>query len=82
MRQSAITSKNQTTIPKEIRDQLGIGRGDVLIWEVDNDGARVRRAQVAFLRHRGTVKVGAGSPVEDVRLVRQARGADRGSVER
>ncbi len=77
MPQSAITSKNQTTIPREIRDQLGIGRGDVLIWEVEDDSARVRRAQVAFLRHRGTVKVGAGSSVEDVRLARRSRGADR-----
>lgn len=82
MSQSAVTSKNQTTIPKEIREQLGVGRGDVLIWELEDGGARVRRAQMAFLKHRGAVKVGPGSSVEDVRLVRQARGAERGDARR
>jgi AbrB family looped-hinge helix DNA binding protein len=38
-----ITSKGQTTVPREIREALGVGAGDLLAWEVFGDGgARVR----------------------------------------
>ena len=74
MAQSTITSKHQTTIPKEVRDKLGTGPGDVLHWEVQNGQARVRPAARAFLRRRGSIEVGAGSTVEDVRRARELRG--------
>jgi len=76
MAQSSITSKNQTTVPKEVRDKLGTGPGDVLHWEVKDGHARVRPAAVAFLRRRGTVAVGRGSTVDDVRLARARRGGE------
>jgi antitoxin PrlF len=31
---STITSKGQTTVPKEIREVLDVGPGDRLTWEV------------------------------------------------
>lgn len=31
---STITSKGQTTVPKEVRDALDVGPGDRLSWEV------------------------------------------------
>ena len=31
---STITSKGQTTVPKEVRDVLDVGPGDRLTWEV------------------------------------------------
>lgn len=38
-----ITSKGQTTVPRKIREALGVGAGDLLAWEVFGDGgARVR----------------------------------------
>jgi AbrB family looped-hinge helix DNA binding protein len=74
MAQSSITSKNQTTVPKEIRDKLGTGPGDVLHWEVEGGYARVRPAAVGFLRWRGKVAVGGGSTVDDVRRARARRG--------
>jgi len=41
-----ITAKGQTTIPAEIRQALQVGPGDLLAWEVTEDGvARVRRVQ-------------------------------------
>ncbi len=76
MAQSTITSKNQTTVPKEVRDKLGTGPGDVLHWEVENGHARVRPAAVGFLRRRGTVAVGHGSTVDDVRRARARRGGE------
>lgn len=35
---STITSKGQTTIPKEIRQRLNIGPGDRVEFVVDHDG--------------------------------------------
>jgi bifunctional DNA-binding transcriptional regulator/antitoxin component of YhaV-PrlF toxin-antitoxin module len=41
-----ITSKSQTTIPREVREALHVGAGDFIVWELSNDGsARVRKAQ-------------------------------------
>jgi len=38
-----ITSKGQTTVPRKIREALGVGVGDLIAWEVSGDGgARVR----------------------------------------
>jgi AbrB family looped-hinge helix DNA binding protein len=74
MSKSLITSRHQTTIPKDVREKLGIGPGDVLQWEILEDGVRVTVTSRAFLRLRGTFKVGPGDPVEDVRRARKLIG--------
>lgn len=74
MAQSTITAKNQTTVPKEVRERLGTGPGDVLHWEIENGHARVRPAAVTFLQRQGMLTVGRGSTVEDVRQARARRG--------
>lgn len=76
MPSSTITSKYQTTVPKEIRDRLRLDSGDVLIWELDGEGARVRPAVRQFLELQGSIKVGPGSAVEDVRRARLMRGLE------
>ena len=38
-----VTSKGQTTILKKIRQALGIGRGDVLRFELHGDGATLSK---------------------------------------
>lgn len=43
---SKVTVKGQVTIPREIRDRLGLGRGEYLVWESRGDTAVVRRAPV------------------------------------
>ena len=41
-----ITSKSQTTIPREVREALHVGAGDFIVWELSKDGsARVRKAR-------------------------------------
>ncbi len=40
-----ITSKGQVTIPKEIRDKLGVRPGDSLLYEVEENSVRVRKAE-------------------------------------
>lgn len=77
MPRSTITSKFQTTVPKEIRDRLRLGDRDILIWELDCEGVRVRPAARRFLELRGSIKVGPGSPVEDVRRARRTRGTEQ-----
>lgn len=39
---SAVTSKGQTTIPKELRDALGIKEGTPLRWKLENGVLTVR----------------------------------------
>jgi len=47
-----ITSKGQTTIPKDIRAALKVGPGDLLAWELGPDGtATVRRVQPLDLEY-------------------------------
>lgn len=38
MARSTLTSKGQVTIPKKIRDRLGLDRGDELSFELREDG--------------------------------------------
>ena len=39
---ATLTSKGQVTVPKAVREALGLRQGDQLSWEVDNGSARVR----------------------------------------
>jgi AbrB family looped-hinge helix DNA binding protein len=50
-----ITSKGQITVPREIRQALGVGVGDQLLFEQDRGGFRVRplRAASPFEKFRG-----------------------------
>jgi len=38
----SITSKGQTTVPKEVRDRLGLAQGARIEWIVEGDKAIVR----------------------------------------
>ncbi len=74
MKKSTITVKYQTTVPKEVRVKLGLGPADVLQWEVVGDYARVRVSDRAFFKRKGSIKVGPGDAVEDVRKARELMG--------
>jgi AbrB family looped-hinge helix DNA binding protein len=64
-----ITSKSQTTIPREIRAALHVEPGDSIIWEVDESGhVEVRRARpldVEFLRGLESTLSEWDSPEDD-----------------
>ena len=59
MIQSTITSKGQTTLPKLIRDTLGIGPGDQVCYAIlDNNEVRIIPARplsrlYGFLSYKG-----------------------------
>ncbi len=76
MTQSTITSKYQTTVPKEVRQKLGLRPQDVLRWEVVGHDVRVVPARRSFLDRRGSLRVGPGSAVDDVRQARTQRGTE------
>lgn len=72
MSRTKVTPKYQTTIPKEIRNRLGIKVGDVVEWNLIRQFAIVRTVPkiadpVKFLTSQIRMKVDA------VALVRKAR---------
>ncbi len=42
-----ITAKGQTTVPKSVRQALGVGYGDQIAFFVDEHGVSVRRADAS-----------------------------------
>lgn len=44
MIQSRITTKSQVTLPRAVRNALGLRPGDEIVWEIDGDSAVVSRA--------------------------------------
>jgi len=73
---STITSKFQTTIPKEIRDKLKLSVHDAVEWRINGTVAVVSLSQRKFLLRRGAVKTGKGDIAADIakaRLMRSGR---------
>jgi antitoxin PrlF len=70
-----ITSKGQTTIPAEIRADLGVGPGDRVEYVKLPDGQIVvRKAKSGLESLRGIIKVDRAYSTEDiVAMVRQMR---------
>ncbi len=54
-KQATITSKGQITVPREVRQMLGVRSGDKLLFESDGKGVRIRpvRSKSAFSNYRG-----------------------------
>lgn len=50
MTTSTITSKGQTTIPKEIRDRFGLHAGDKIDYVVDAEGQLVIKPRTVHVR--------------------------------
>jgi antitoxin PrlF len=61
--ESAITSKGQATIPKAIREHLGLEPGDRVKFFVHPDGSVVLLPKLAASAVRGVVKVRREPPV-------------------
>lgn len=73
-----ITSKGQVTIPKSVRDALGLREGDELLFRVEDSRAVVAKTP-NFLDLAGSVPVPAakrGTPWDEV--LRQTRAARAG----
>lgn len=52
-----ITSKGQTTIPQAVRTALNVKPGDLIAWEITDDGhVEVRRVQPADVQYLKAVE--------------------------
>ena len=70
---SLITSKYQTTIPKTIRETLGISVKDALEWKVEKGKVTIYPAKQNFLKYRNSVKTGEGDIAGDIDIARNLR---------
>lgn len=70
---STVTAKYQTTIPKAVREKLGISINDALEWIVEKGKVVVLPVHNDFLKYRGSVKVGAGDIAADIQAARESR---------
>lgn len=77
VKEAKITSKGQITVPREVRQMLGVQPGDKLRFETDADGVRVRpvRAKSRFEKYRGIGNPGIPSSKRGInRWLRELRG--------
>lgn len=42
MSSATVTSKGQLTVPKDVRDKLGLRSGDRVVFELEGDSARLK----------------------------------------
>ena len=75
-----VTSKGQITVPKVVRDALGIDVGDEVVFRVEGDRAVMART-ADFLSLAGTIEVPAAARNvawdEVIRRTREKRAATR-----
>ncbi len=75
-----VTSKGQVTVPKAVRDALGIKEGDEVVFSVEGNRALLARTP-DFLELAGTIRVPAAKRnvawAEVVRRARSVRAAAR-----
>jgi bifunctional DNA-binding transcriptional regulator/antitoxin component of YhaV-PrlF toxin-antitoxin module len=45
---SSLTSTGQTTLPREVREALGVVPGDRLVYEIEGDVVKIRAARAAL----------------------------------
>ena len=67
---SVITAQYQTTVPKAVRQQLGIEISDALEWTIEQGKAVVSPVNKDFLRFRDAIRIGEGDIREDIELAR------------
>jgi AbrB family looped-hinge helix DNA binding protein len=69
-----MTSKGQTTVPKEVREALDLAPGDKLTWELNGGRVAITTERPALWRWAGSVKGGPDDPVQAVAEARNRRG--------
>lgn len=71
---STLTSKGQTTVPKEVREVLDLGKGDKLTWEIRGGRVAVTTERPSLLDFEGFIKNSSGDVVAEIAEARKRRG--------
>jgi AbrB family looped-hinge helix DNA binding protein len=71
---STITSKGQTTVPKEVREALDLDAGAKLTWEIRGGRVAITTERPALYRWEGIIKHGPADAVQAVIEARKTRG--------
>ncbi len=74
-----ITSKGQITLPLAVRQRLGVGAGDVVCFELTNEGIQLERDREpgVFEKWAGRFRTGPGQSAAEIdRWLRGMRGHD------
>ena len=78
---ATLTSKGQVTVPKAVRDALGLHAGDQIVFRVQGDHAVLSRTG-DFLARAGTINVPAGRRGTAWDEVRRATRVSRAAARR
>jgi AbrB family looped-hinge helix DNA binding protein len=71
---STLTSKGQTTVPKEVREALDLAAGDKLSWRIERGRVAVTTERPSFFRWEGFIKMSSGDVVKEIAEARKRRG--------
>jgi bifunctional DNA-binding transcriptional regulator/antitoxin component of YhaV-PrlF toxin-antitoxin module len=74
--ETRVTSKGTTTIPEELRKQVGIRPGSVLTWELRDDGVFARRKAGSENALQAHIRARAGAwkgKISGVELLKRTR---------
>ena len=55
---ATVTAKGQVTVPKAVRDALGLQQGDQLSWELEDGSVRVRAVSPLDLTYLQCLEAG------------------------
>ncbi len=57
LKQAKLSNKCQITVPKQVRDILGIGKGDDVMFYIENDEVKLTGTKNLNIRLKNTKKV-------------------------
>jgi antitoxin PrlF len=70
---STLTTKGQTTVPKEVRDALALEPGDKLSWQILGGRVAITTDRPSLLDFEGFIKNSSGDVVAEIAEARKRR---------
>lgn len=83
MSRSTLTSKGQLTVPKDVRERLGLKRGDRVVFEFEGDSVRLKVEKRSSLDElRGSLPASRKYPGKDAERQAAREHAAKGALGR